>query len=75
MFAVLGRGEARFLFEDAAEVGRVVHMDVVGDFLAAKIGENQESFGFEQQLIENVFLAGNAEVFFDDFTQIIGCNR
>ncbi len=75
MLAVLGRCEARFLFEDAAEIGWVVHMDVIGDFLATQIGENKEPFGFEEQLVENVFLTGNAEVFFDDFTQIIGCDR
>jgi len=75
MFAVLVRREAGFLFEDAAEIGRVVHMNVVGDLFTAQIGENQEPFRFKQQFIENVFLAGNAEGFFDDFAQIIGRNR
>jgi hypothetical protein len=58
MIAVFVWSKAGFLFKDPAEIGRVVHLNVVGNFLAAQVGENEEPFGFQQQLIQNVFLDG-----------------
>ncbi|MNW12746.1 hypothetical protein D3C71_2105120 [compost metagenome] len=41
MFAVFVWCQSGFAFEDAPKVGGIVHVDMIGNFFAAEVGENQ----------------------------------